>query len=206
MASKPPKSDDPSFLPTFMGYPPPPPQGVYPYLPFPAAQEASYSAGTGQPGYMRPVYYDRVPAPRPKRTQVKIACTNCANVSKRCDESRPCQRCIKLGLSETCFDVQRKERQKGIKRGPYKSKKKLPPASDAERPPGPAPPPGFYPMYYLPPGFIPDAPPLPPNLPYVLPPHGYPFPYPGLFHPPPPAPVPNEQHETNATVRVNHAE
>jgi hypothetical protein len=53
-----------------------------------------------------------------------MACTNCANACKRCDEARPCERCIKYGVHETCVDGTRKERQKGIKRGPYKRKGK----------------------------------------------------------------------------------
>ncbi|GAA5795605.1 hypothetical protein HPULCUR_000966 [Helicostylum pulchrum] len=39
---------------------------------------------------------------------------------KKCDEGRPCQRCVKYNLTETCQDSVRKERKKGIKRGPYK--------------------------------------------------------------------------------------
>ncbi len=49
-------------------------------------------------------------------------CTNCASACKRCDEARPCERCVKYGLAETCIDGVRKERKKGIKRGPYKRK------------------------------------------------------------------------------------
>ncbi|KAJ2958232.1 hypothetical protein NUW54_g14545 [Trametes sanguinea] len=64
----------------------------------------------------------RQPAPKPKRKQVKMACTNCASACKRCDEARPCERCVKYGLAETCVDGVRKERKKGIKRGPYKRK------------------------------------------------------------------------------------
>ncbi|KAF5356821.1 hypothetical protein D9756_006824 [Leucocoprinus leucothites] len=61
---------------------------------------------------------------KPKRKQVKMACTNCAAACKRCDESRPCERCVKYGMSNSCIDGQRKERKKGIKRGPYKRKNK----------------------------------------------------------------------------------
>lgn len=55
-----------------------------------------------------------------KRKQVKNACVNCQKACKKCDEGRPCQRCVKYGLVETCQDSTRKERKKGIKRGPYK--------------------------------------------------------------------------------------
>ncbi|KAH0578185.1 hypothetical protein H2248_004060 [Termitomyces sp. 'cryptogamus'] len=222
MASGPPNAADLPFLPTFMGYPPPPPQGVYPCPPFPAAQEASDGAGTGQAGYMRTVYYDHLPALRPKRKQLKIAMRGV--LSRRCDERRPCQRCVRYKIEETCVDTQRKERKKGIKRGPYKRREKLlatehipdaellPGPAPPPAPLGPAPPPGFYPMYFPPPHFIPcpptqdahpshtAAPPPPHDLAYFVPPYGYPFLYPGPFQPPPPAPVPNEQRETDATA------
>ncbi|KAI7894186.1 uncharacterized protein EV154DRAFT_108843 [Mucor mucedo] len=55
-----------------------------------------------------------------KRRQVKNACVNCQKACKKCDDGRPCQRCIKYNLTETCQDSIRKERKKGVKRGPYK--------------------------------------------------------------------------------------
>lgn len=87
----------------------PPPGMMYPYPP------------PGFPPYAPPpqTNFQRV-----KRKQVKMACTNCANACKRCDEHRPCERCVKYGIPETCVDGVRKERQKGIKRGPYKRKNK----------------------------------------------------------------------------------
>ncbi|KAG0231865.1 hypothetical protein BGW41_002068 [Actinomortierella wolfii] len=57
---------------------------------------------------------------KPKRRQVKNACVNCQKACKKCDEGRPCQRCIKYGLTDTCVDSTRKVRKKGVKRGPYK--------------------------------------------------------------------------------------
>ncbi|KAL4072473.1 hypothetical protein V8B97DRAFT_372250 [Scleroderma yunnanense] len=85
---------------------------LYPYppgQPFPQFSQPAPPATNGQ---------------RPKRKQVKMACTNCANACKRCDEARPCERCVKYGIQESCIDGVRKERQKGIKRGPYKRKNK----------------------------------------------------------------------------------
>ena len=61
-------------------------------------------------------------APRTKRRQVKNACTNCQKACKKCDDARPCLRCVKYGIAEECVDSQRKERQKGVKRGPYKKR------------------------------------------------------------------------------------
>ncbi|KDQ12933.1 hypothetical protein BOTBODRAFT_405556 [Botryobasidium botryosum FD-172 SS1] len=55
-----------------------------------------------------------------KRQQVKNACTNCQKLCKRCDDARPCFRCVARGIPEQCVDSQRKDRKKGVKRGPYK--------------------------------------------------------------------------------------
>jgi len=38
--------------------------------------------------------------------------------------NRPCERCIKYGLADTCKDGVRKERKKGFKRGPYNKRKR----------------------------------------------------------------------------------
>ncbi|EIN07637.1 hypothetical protein PUNSTDRAFT_126629 [Punctularia strigosozonata HHB-11173 SS5] len=59
---------------------------------------------------------------RSKRRQVKNACTNCQKACKKCDDARPCLRCVKYGISDDCVDSQRKERRKGLKRGPYKKR------------------------------------------------------------------------------------
>ncbi|KAG8715793.1 hypothetical protein FRC08_010168 [Ceratobasidium sp. 394] len=63
-----------------------------------------------------------VGAARPKRKQVKNACSACQRACKRCDVGRPCERCIKYGMQDTCRDSLRKERKKGVKRGPYKKR------------------------------------------------------------------------------------
>ena len=59
---------------------------------------------------------------RSKRRQVKNACTKCQKACKKCDDARPCFRCVKYGIAEECVDSQRKERKKGIQRGPYKKR------------------------------------------------------------------------------------
>lgn len=80
---------------------------------------------------------------KPKRKQVKNACgkfawtcislidseyvqhailVHCQKACKKCDDGRPCQRCLKYNLADTCRNSIRKERQKGMKRGPYKRK------------------------------------------------------------------------------------
>ncbi|KAJ2850507.1 hypothetical protein IWW36_001823 [Coemansia brasiliensis] len=68
---------------------------------------------------------------RPKRAQVKNACVNCQRACKKCDSGRPCQRCIKYNLVDSCVDSKRKPRKKGIKRGPYKKRKKNNPEDEA---------------------------------------------------------------------------
>ncbi|KAF9257807.1 hypothetical protein L218DRAFT_1080772 [Marasmius fiardii PR-910] len=65
-------------------------------------------------------------AARTKRRQVKVACTNCQRACKKCDEARPCLRCVKYGVPHTCVDAKRKTRRKGLKRGPYKKDNKNP--------------------------------------------------------------------------------
>jgi len=108
---------------------------------------------------------------RSKRRQVKNACTHCQKACKKCDDARPCLRCVKYGISEECVDSQRKERKKGIKRGPYKKRDgKYRAGSGVAHPdvpplgvhiPGDGGPPGPYmPMPGYPPGFYGHYPPL----------------------------------------------
>ncbi|KAF4618917.1 hypothetical protein D9613_009821 [Agrocybe pediades] len=222
-----------SFMPPFFAYPPPPdgthpegaPNGV-PQAPYmislPPGVVYAYPPHPQPPSYAPPAASSSTPsaASRPKRKQVKMACTNCAGACKRCDESRPCERCIKYGISDTCQDGQRKERKKGVKRGPYKRKPKgegdaayngsQPPAAPAAAAAIHAvaqypPPEGYYPIYYPPPGFIPThphegqpgpdgSPPHPngqPVLPYYLHPGAYPpFPPYPPMYHPPPGAQP----------------
>ncbi|KAF9239618.1 hypothetical protein BU15DRAFT_87930 [Melanogaster broomeanus] len=79
---------------------------------------------SSMPMHMYPFPAGLVP-PQPlrsKRRQVKNACTNCQKACKKCDDARPCLRCVKYGIAEECVDSQRKERKKGVKRGPYKKR------------------------------------------------------------------------------------
>ena len=53
-----------------------------------------------------------------KRKQVKNACVNCQRACKKCDDVRPCTRCVKYGIADSCIDSQRKERsRKSISHG-----------------------------------------------------------------------------------------
>lgn len=74
------------------------------------------------PFYSAPSLIPNETDSRPKRRQVKNACTNCQKACKKCDDARPCLRCVKYGISEECVDSLRKERRKGVKRGPYKKR------------------------------------------------------------------------------------
>lgn len=47
---------------------------------------------------------------------------NCQKACKKCDDGRPCERCVKYGLESTCRDSARKERRRSSKRGTYSSK------------------------------------------------------------------------------------
>ncbi|THV07386.1 hypothetical protein K435DRAFT_772713 [Dendrothele bispora CBS 962.96] len=132
-----------AFPPHFISGTVPPPPGYPPFFAYPPPAEGQQSDSNGAHAPPYPVMYPPgmfyafppppqtspasapAVAPRPKRKQVKMACTNCATASKRCDEGRPCQRCRKYGTADTCVDGQRKERKKGVKRGPYKRKNKL---------------------------------------------------------------------------------
>jgi len=79
---------------------------------------------SSMPMHMYPFPSGIVPSPptRSKRRQVKNACTNCQKACKKCDDARPCLRCVKYGIAEECVDSHRKERKKGVKRGPYKKR------------------------------------------------------------------------------------
>ncbi|KAG7094956.1 hypothetical protein E1B28_005757 [Marasmius oreades] len=247
----------------FAGAPyPPPPPGAFPpaffaYPTPPDAQQADSNGSAGgapapppfqvmygPPGmvyaFPPPVAPANTPPPgsaRPKRKQVKMACTNCAAACKRCDDGRPCERCQKYGIADSCVDGQRKERKKGVKRGPYKRKNKgvdgfdFPPEGTEWTVPPPsaattaaamhavaqfAPPEGFYPIYYPPPGTYPPPdgqttaegtpsahpPPMMPLYISGFPP--YPYAPPGaVFIPPPgtnPPPPPNAAATTSATA------
>ncbi|KAL5499222.1 hypothetical protein ACEPAH_1740 [Sanghuangporus vaninii] len=139
---------DPNAAPGayMMAFPPPPPGMIYAY-PTPQGYAGVPFAAPGMP----------LPSAlaRPKRKQVKMACTNCAAACKRCDEGRPCERCCKYGISDTCVNGLRKERKKGLKRGPYKRKSKAAEETSYEGFTPEQGATGFYqPYFYPPPGFV----------------------------------------------------
>ncbi|KAF5391787.1 hypothetical protein D9757_001649 [Collybiopsis confluens] len=78
---------------------------------------------SSMPMHMYPLSPTSQRSLRTKRRQVKNACTNCQRACKKCDDARPCLRCIKYGIpSSDCVNSTRKERKKGVKRGPYKKR------------------------------------------------------------------------------------
>ncbi|KAF8738606.1 hypothetical protein AX14_010903 [Amanita brunnescens Koide BX004] len=110
-------------------------------------------------------------APQPtraKRRQVKNACTNCQKACKKCDDARPCLRCVKYGMQEACISSQRKERKKGVKRGPYKKRE----SKERQSAPHDAPQPLPHLVQPIPPPVSP--PPHPPYMSIGLPPAYYP--------------------------------
>ena len=91
----------------------------------PSVVSSVTSAGPASPWFIiDPCHSQDIAAAAIKRKQVKQACINCRKACKKCEEQRPCCRCARLGLAESCVDWQRKPREKGHKRGPYF--KKLP--------------------------------------------------------------------------------
>lgn len=59
-----------------------------------------------------PLYKVSSPSGGAKRKQVKNACVNCQKACKKCDDQRPCSRCIKYGIEDGCVNSQRKERKR----------------------------------------------------------------------------------------------
>ncbi|EGW34144.1 uncharacterized protein SPAPADRAFT_59559 [Spathaspora passalidarum NRRL Y-27907] len=50
--------------------------------------------------------------PRRRKKKVEIACVYCRRSHMICDESRPCQRCIKRGIGHLCYDEPSNMRQR----------------------------------------------------------------------------------------------
>lgn len=131
-------SSQPGQTPAFV-MPPGMPLAGMPFLPFyPPVAPPSEGADTNaqpQPMMIHPAMLSQMypyaypgmisPGLKLKRKQVKNACTNCQKACKKCDDERPCPRCVKYGIADDCVDSVRKERRKGIKRGSYKKKRML---------------------------------------------------------------------------------
>lgn len=45
-----------------------------------------------------------------KKRQVSLACSNCRTSKTACNDERPCRRCIRKGISNTCVDAAKKKR------------------------------------------------------------------------------------------------
>lgn len=50
--------------------------------------------------------------PRKRKKKVEIACVYCRRSHMICDDSRPCQRCIKRGIGHLCYDEPSNSRQR----------------------------------------------------------------------------------------------
>ncbi|CBQ72460.1 conserved hypothetical protein [Sporisorium reilianum SRZ2] len=62
-------------------------------------------------GLTSPSIDETSPAGRkPAKAHVPSACLNCKRAHLACDVGRPCRRCVNLGKSDTCIDVQHKKR------------------------------------------------------------------------------------------------
>jgi hypothetical protein len=51
-----------------------------------------------------------------KRKKYNEACAECRKAHKACSGTKPCERCIKLGIGDTCKTLERKKRGKSSKR------------------------------------------------------------------------------------------
>jgi len=47
-----------------------------------------------------------------KEQKMLSACSNCRRVHKFCSKTRPCDRCVKLGMADQCVSIPRKRRRK----------------------------------------------------------------------------------------------
>jgi hypothetical protein len=63
----------------------------------------------------------QTPKERVRKPYVKKACIPCKSAHTACDSTRPCKRCVTLGIESECVDV---ERKKPIARKPRKKKNK----------------------------------------------------------------------------------
>ncbi|ORZ02762.1 hypothetical protein BCR43DRAFT_22569 [Syncephalastrum racemosum] len=52
----------------------------------------------------------QTPLPKTRSKYVKNACTNCRKASRKCDDARPCPRCIKYALEDSCVSYVRRKR------------------------------------------------------------------------------------------------
>ncbi|KAI0047007.1 hypothetical protein FA95DRAFT_1296898 [Auriscalpium vulgare] len=148
------------------------------------------------PLHMYPFANGLTPRMHSKRRQVKNACTNCQKACKKCDEARPCLRCVKYGIGEECVDSQRKERKKGIKRGPYRKRDRK--TTNVEQPLDVA---AVAVHQGVPPPGVPTAsPPL--QVPYM----GYPPGYYGQYAAPTATPTPSKPGEAHAYYPHPHSQ
>ncbi|KAJ3239183.1 hypothetical protein HDU78_003026 [Chytriomyces hyalinus] len=54
--------------------------------------------------------------------QCRNACVHCKRSNKKCEDVRPCLRCVQTGMEDSCEDAPRKMRHGQRRRGPYRRK------------------------------------------------------------------------------------
>ncbi|KAJ3235142.1 hypothetical protein HDU81_000809 [Chytriomyces hyalinus] len=59
---------------------------------------------------------------RRRRKQCRSACVHCKRSNKKCEDVRPCLRCVQNGMEDSCQDAPRKARHGQRGRGPYRRK------------------------------------------------------------------------------------
>ncbi|ORZ02141.1 hypothetical protein BCR43DRAFT_448835 [Syncephalastrum racemosum] len=75
---------------------------------------------------------------KPRRKKATRACSHCQKAHLTCDDSRPCQRCIKRGLENTCTDGTRK-RAKYLQDDDFEQQQARQQQQQQPPPPAPAP-------------------------------------------------------------------
>ncbi|KAJ1969132.1 hypothetical protein IWQ62_000819 [Dispira parvispora] len=91
----------------------------------PCPSSASPVPATTAPAKSSALAKSQGPPNRPIKTHVPSACANCKKAHLACDISRPCKRCVAMGKTATCVDVQHK------KRGRPKLKHAKPPSDNS---------------------------------------------------------------------------
>ncbi|KAI8830749.1 hypothetical protein BJ741DRAFT_668264 [Chytriomyces cf. hyalinus JEL632] len=57
--------------------------------------------------------------------QCRNACVHCKRSNKKCEDVRPCLRCVQTGMEDSCEDAPRKMRHGQRRRGPYRRKEEV---------------------------------------------------------------------------------
>lgn len=74
--------------------------------------ETDSSSSLPPPEITEPTYKKPEKSTKRRKKKLEIACVYCRRSHMICDESRPCQRCIKRGIAHLCYDEPSNSRQR----------------------------------------------------------------------------------------------